>query len=219
LVGDTNAIAVPVCVSLFVVSSGVDEIKYKHSDGNDVYGDKAACIVRRGYFGRHAKEASHVVSIVVDGDDDRVNTNSVFLSVCYLLTFDCWPSAQCRIIFHFRHAPFNHVHIVMSILSVRPACTRIMRQASMRLRAALSSDHRQTRCWSSLRHYSDTSHNEERVPDVVSSSATQRLSTSGHAVVSTFDMLKIGIGPSSSHTVGPMRAARMFALHLQDTGN
>ena len=29
--------------------------------------------------------------------------------------------------------------------------------------------------------------------------------------ISTFDMFKIGIGPSSSHTVGPMRAARMFA--------
>ncbi|MGE8288469.1 MAG: serine dehydratase beta chain, partial [Stenotrophomonas sp.] len=25
--------------------------------------------------------------------------------------------------------------------------------------------------------------------------------------VSTFDLFKIGIGPSSSHTVGPMRAA------------
>ena len=29
--------------------------------------------------------------------------------------------------------------------------------------------------------------------------------------VSIFDMFSIGIGPSSSHTVGPMRAARMFA--------
>jgi L-serine dehydratase len=32
--------------------------------------------------------------------------------------------------------------------------------------------------------------------------------------VSAFDLFKIGIGPSSSHTVGPMRAARMFALRL-----
>ena len=30
--------------------------------------------------------------------------------------------------------------------------------------------------------------------------------------VSVFDLFKIGIGPSSSHTVGPMRAARQFAL-------
>lgn len=36
--------------------------------------------------------------------------------------------------------------------------------------------------------------------------------------VSTFDLFKIGIGPSSSHTVGPMRAARMFVLHLRAQG-
>ena len=33
--------------------------------------------------------------------------------------------------------------------------------------------------------------------------------------VSSFDLFKIGIGPSSSHTVGPMRAARMFTQRLQ----
>ena len=32
--------------------------------------------------------------------------------------------------------------------------------------------------------------------------------------VSVFDLFKIGIGPSSSHTVGPMRAARMFVTRL-----
>ena len=32
--------------------------------------------------------------------------------------------------------------------------------------------------------------------------------------VSAFDLFKIGIGPSSSHTVGPMRAARLFAERL-----
>jgi len=36
--------------------------------------------------------------------------------------------------------------------------------------------------------------------------------------VSVFDLFKIGIGPSSSHTVGPMRAARMFAVRLQHDG-
>ena len=36
--------------------------------------------------------------------------------------------------------------------------------------------------------------------------------------VSVFDLFKIGIGPSSSHTVGPMRAARMFALRLEHDG-
>ena len=34
--------------------------------------------------------------------------------------------------------------------------------------------------------------------------------------ISAFDMFKIGVGPSSSHTVGPMRAARQFLLDLQD---
>ncbi len=33
--------------------------------------------------------------------------------------------------------------------------------------------------------------------------------------VSVFDLFRIGIGPSSSHTVGPMRAARLFVLALQ----
>ena len=36
--------------------------------------------------------------------------------------------------------------------------------------------------------------------------------------VSAFDLFKIGIGPSSSHTVGPMRAARMFVLRLVHDG-
>lgn len=36
--------------------------------------------------------------------------------------------------------------------------------------------------------------------------------------ISVFDLFKVGIGPSSSHTVGPMRAARMFALALQQEG-
>ncbi|MFE2726121.1 L-serine ammonia-lyase [Kitasatospora sp. NPDC059327] len=33
--------------------------------------------------------------------------------------------------------------------------------------------------------------------------------------ISVFDLFSIGIGPSSSHTVGPMRAARMFARRLK----
>ncbi|HEY7872669.1 MAG TPA: serine dehydratase beta chain, partial [Rudaea sp.] len=38
--------------------------------------------------------------------------------------------------------------------------------------------------------------------------------------VSVFDLFKIGIGPSSSHTVGPMRAAARFATRwLDETGD
>jgi L-serine dehydratase len=36
--------------------------------------------------------------------------------------------------------------------------------------------------------------------------------------ISVFDLFTIGIGPSSSHTVGPMRAARRFASALEDGG-
>jgi len=36
--------------------------------------------------------------------------------------------------------------------------------------------------------------------------------------VSVFDLFKIGIGPSSSHTVGPMRAARLFVARLAHEG-
>jgi L-serine dehydratase len=36
--------------------------------------------------------------------------------------------------------------------------------------------------------------------------------------ISVFDIFKIGIGPSSSHTVGPMRAARRFAERLEADG-
>ncbi len=36
--------------------------------------------------------------------------------------------------------------------------------------------------------------------------------------ISVFDLFSIGIGPSSSHTVGPMRAARQFVCGLRDAG-
>jgi L-serine dehydratase len=37
-------------------------------------------------------------------------------------------------------------------------------------------------------------------------------------MVSLFDLFKIGIGPSSSHTVGPMKAAAAFAGGLAESG-
>ena len=40
----------------------------------------------------------------------------------------------------------------------------------------------------------------------------------GAVPISVFDLFSIGIGPSSSHTVGPMRAARTFAVGLADDG-
>lgn len=37
-------------------------------------------------------------------------------------------------------------------------------------------------------------------------------------MLSVFDIFKIGIGPSSSHTVGPMRAAEQFVRLLDREG-
>jgi len=36
--------------------------------------------------------------------------------------------------------------------------------------------------------------------------------------ISIFDLIKIGVGPSSSHTMGPMLAARQFLLDARDAG-
>ncbi|HYP73811.1 MAG TPA: serine dehydratase beta chain, partial [Microbacterium sp.] len=36
------------------------------------------------------------------------------------------------------------------------------------------------------------------------------------AYVSAFELFSIGVGPSSSHTVGPLRAARDFARRIAD---
>ena len=36
-----------------------------------------------------------------------------------------------------------------------------------------------------------------------------------HESISVFDMLKIGVGPSSSHTLGPWRAALRFVDTLR----
>src|ERR1039457_4634039 len=36
--------------------------------------------------------------------------------------------------------------------------------------------------------------------------------------LSVFDILKVGIGPSSSHTMGPMRAAHEFVAGLERDG-
>jgi L-serine dehydratase len=39
-----------------------------------------------------------------------------------------------------------------------------------------------------------------------------------HEAISVFDMLKIGVGPSSSHTLGPWRAALLFLQSLTERG-
>ena len=37
-------------------------------------------------------------------------------------------------------------------------------------------------------------------------------------MISVFELFKIGVGPSSSHTVGPMKAAAAFVNALVETG-
>jgi len=37
-----------------------------------------------------------------------------------------------------------------------------------------------------------------------------------HEAISVFDILKIGVGPSSSHTLGPWRAAQKFVQSITD---
>ena len=38
----------------------------------------------------------------------------------------------------------------------------------------------------------------------------------GHEAISIFDMFKIGVGPSSSHTLGPWRAAQAFTNSIKE---
>jgi L-serine deaminase len=45
-------------------------------------------------------------------------------------------------------------------------------------------------------------------------SETTQESEQEHAIISAFDLFSIGIGPSSSHTVGPMRAGNIFVTDL-----
>ncbi|KAJ4473738.1 serine dehydratase alpha chain-domain-containing protein [Lentinula aciculospora] len=51
----------------------------------------------------------------------------------------------------------------------------------------------------------------ERVPAI-----PQERQLPEHAVISTFDLFSIGVGPSSSHTVGPMRAGKIFIADLKE---
>ena len=53
---------------------------------------------------------------------------------------------------------------------------------------------------------------------IAATAAMTRNHSSMSAKISVLDLFTIGIGPSSSHTVGPMRAANRFLQRLADTG-
>jgi len=96
-------------------------------------------------------------------------------------------------------------------VSLRTASAPIALNNQSRPRVLISSSH-------FLRYTSSTSSSSARV---ASSTSIQRPpvpeSSVGlppkaeHAVISTFDLFSIGIGPSSSHTVGPMRSVLVRA--------
>ncbi|KAG5644575.1 hypothetical protein DXG03_008149 [Asterophora parasitica] len=53
-------------------------------------------------------------------------------------------------------------------------------------------------------------------PEEDECSDSQPLQRPEHAVISTFDLFSIGVGPSSSHTVGPMRAGKIFIQDIEE---
>jgi hypothetical protein len=58
----------------------------------------------------------------------------------------------------------------------------------------------------------------DRSHSKLDSESTEDKPRAEHAVISTFDLFSIGVGPSSSHTVGPMRAGRIFVHDLKQYG-
>ncbi|PQO41976.1 L-serine ammonia-lyase [Blastopirellula marina] len=56
------------------------------------------------------------------------------------------------------------------------------------------------------------------VPSQPDSSTSPSSQSPPQAYVGVFDLFKIGVGPSSSHSVGPMRAAEMFLADLRRQG-
>ncbi|KAI0178574.1 L-serine dehydratase [Hypoxylon sp. FL1284] len=69
---------------------------------------------------------------------------------------------------------------------------------------------------SRVRHLSVTASNSDGNEDP--ESGTYSEADHEHAVISAFDLFSIGIGPSSSHTVGPMRAGGIFVADLVEAG-
>lgn len=71
-----------------------------------------------------------------------------------------------------------------------------------------------------LNRYLTTTSNAAEQDDVndtnTAAAANPATNNDHHAVVSTFDLFSIGVGPSSSHTVGPMRAAKIFITDLKE---
>ncbi|KAK6837930.1 L-serine ammonia-lyase [Apiospora arundinis] len=83
------------------------------------------------------------------------------------------------------------------------------RRASLRAAATAFSRH-----MTQTRRYSTRKNEDEEEGE----GGTYSEADHEHAVISTFDLFSIGIGPSSSHTVGPMRAGNIFITDLIEAG-
>ncbi|KAI9151488.1 L-serine dehydratase [Paramyrothecium foliicola] len=90
--------------------------------------------------------------------------------------------------------------------------TRWLQSASWRARGLSTRNPGQTLAASQHRHLSTTEFRADGSDDA--QSGTYSEADHEHAVISTFDLFSIGIGPSSSHTVGPMRAGNIFVADL-----
>ncbi|KAL6300038.1 L-serine ammonia-lyase [Sparassis latifolia] len=62
----------------------------------------------------------------------------------------------------------------------------------------------------------ENSSDPDAIPAHELSSVSAHEARSEHAVISAFDLFSIGVGPSSSHTVGPMRAGKIFITDLAE---
>ncbi|KAJ8482445.1 hypothetical protein ONZ51_g5360 [Trametes cubensis] len=116
--------------------------------------------------------------------------------------------------------------VVASHLPLRPLAFRA--PASLRTRVSPGGTTPGTRCYAStLKRRGDESDEAAKHPEEEDGDAipAEELTTVGsheheheHAVISTFDLFSIGVGPSSSHTVGPMRAGKIFIGDLETLG-
>ncbi|KAK7990490.1 L-serine ammonia-lyase [Apiospora arundinis] len=100
-----------------------------------------------------------------------------------------------------------HASIVAPLSLVTPH--NAPRRASLRAAATAFSRH-----MTQTRRYSTRNNEDEEEGE----GGTYSEADHEHAVISTFDLFSIGIGPSSSHTVGPMRAGNIFITDLIEAG-
>ncbi|KAG8933906.1 hypothetical protein FRC02_010937 [Tulasnella sp. 418] len=103
----------------------------------------------------------------------------------------------------------------ISLLSLRPS-SRSTGHPALRSILKPQTFRRQSLPSSTTRQFSSTStrFTESSPKENIDEAPTPR----EHAVISTFDLFSIGVGPSSSHTVGPMRAAKIFIVDITDLG-